>query len=50
MTEAEIRVLITDKIDPIRNDIQEIKETTNKLFDLYLKDHGKNKKSKDSDS
>ena len=39
MTEAAVRQVINDKIDPLREDIIEIKQKLNQLLDSYLKDH-----------
>ena len=40
-TEPEVRQLLDDKITPIRDDIHEIKEKLDKIFDLYIADRNK---------
>lgn len=37
MSEVKVRQLIQDKYDPIQEDIHEIKDKLNKIFDLYVK-------------
>ena len=39
MTEESVRRLIADKIDPLREDIREIKDKLTRLFDIYIKQH-----------
>lgn len=36
-TEPQVRQLLSDKYDPLAQDIHEIKEMQQKLFDLYVK-------------
>lgn len=36
MSEADVRQIIADKLDPIREDVQEIRKKIDKLFDLYV--------------
>lgn len=36
LNEPAVRMIISDKVDPIREDIHEIKETLNKLLDIYM--------------
>lgn len=36
ITEPQVRQFFQDKYDPIREDIKEIKEMQQKLFDVYL--------------
>lgn len=35
-SEAQVRQIVSDKYDPLSQDIREIKETQTKMFDLYL--------------
>ena len=37
LSQGEVRQLVADKIDPIREDIHEIKEDLTKLIDLMIK-------------
>lgn len=37
VTETQVRQLLGDKIDPIKEDLEEIRLSINKLFELYLK-------------
>lgn len=39
--ENTVRQLIGDKLDPLREDLQEIKASINKLFDLYVQNNRK---------
>lgn len=39
ITEREVRQIVNDKIDPIRNDINDIRMKLDKLLDLYINDH-----------
>ena len=41
MPKEDVRILIEDKIGGLRNDLRDIKEKINKIFDLYLSDHRK---------
>ena len=36
VTEEDVRSLLVDKIDPIKEDIHEIKQAIMKLYDLYF--------------
>lgn len=40
-SEPQVRQLIQDKYDPLAQDIRDIKEKLDKLFDLYLQDNKK---------
>lgn len=44
-TEAQVRQLITDRYDPISEDIREIKDKMDKMLDIYLKVLEKNTKN-----
>ena len=37
LDQSEVRQIVADKIDPIREDIHEIKEDLTKLIDLMIK-------------
>ncbi len=37
----EVRILIDDKINPLRDDIYEIKVKLDKMIDLYMTDHSR---------
>lgn len=37
ISEPRVRELLSDKVDPIREDIQEIKDQLNKITDLLLR-------------
>ncbi len=39
LSENQVRQILSDKLDPMKEDIQEIKQTTNKLLDIQLKKH-----------
>lgn len=39
MNKRDIRELIEDKVGGIRDDVIEIKERINDLFELYMRDH-----------
>lgn len=36
-TEMEVRIILADKIDPIREDIKELKASTDRILDILLK-------------
>lgn len=36
VSEPQVRQILVDKLDPIKDDLQEIKENIKKLFDLYV--------------
>lgn len=38
-TEFEVRQMLNDNIEPMKDDIREIKQRLNQLFDLYLQDN-----------
>jgi len=42
MSEDRVRLLLQDKIEPIKEDLKDIKDTVNKLYELQIKrnDHG----------
>lgn len=40
-TEFEVRQMLNDNIEPMKDDIKEIKQRLNQLFDLYLQDNRK---------
>jgi uncharacterized membrane protein YgaE (UPF0421/DUF939 family) len=37
VTEQEVRTILSDKLDPMKEDIQEIKQAMIKIYELYLK-------------
>lgn len=37
VNEREVRALMNDKLEPIREDIKELKATTDKILDILLK-------------
>lgn len=41
VTEAQVRQLIEDKLDPLKEDMKEVKTTVNKLLDIALKQQSK---------
>jgi len=43
ITEKETRQILSDKIDPLKEDMKEIKDSINKLMDLALADRVKPK-------
>lgn len=45
MPKHEVRELIEDKIGGIREDITEIKDKINRLFEIYIDDHARKKSS-----
>lgn len=36
LTESEVRVLMSDKVDPIKEDIQELKQQCQKILDILI--------------
>ena len=42
-TQAEVRDMMSDNLEPIKEDIKEIKERLNQLFTLVLNNHLNNK-------
>jgi hypothetical protein len=36
VSESAVRTIMDDKLDPIREDVKEIKETIKNLYDLYV--------------
>ena len=36
VTEEEVRMIIRDNLDPIRNDIRDIKDSINKILEIYI--------------
>jgi inactivated superfamily I helicase len=36
-TESEVRIIMADKIDPMREDIHELKASVDKILDILLK-------------
>lgn len=36
VTEQQVRQILTDKIDPVKEDMSDIKDNIKKLFDLYI--------------
>lgn len=43
VSEQQVRQVIEDKLEPVCEDIKEIKEKINKQFDLYVESLNKNK-------
>jgi hypothetical protein len=41
MTEHQMRQILSDKIDPVKEDVTDIKNSVQKLFDLYFKKRGR---------
>lgn len=39
VSEGGVRQILADKLDPIHDDLTEIKDSIKKLFDLYLEDN-----------
>lgn len=41
VTETVVRQILADKLDPLREDLKEIKDSIRNLFELYLNDFRK---------